>query len=110
MMNKILLTALIYSIPSLSYAAGWTIIDTDELWQLSEKTGGAILDGLATVAGSIFVFLIIISGLRIMGSGGDQEDKKHAKSLMIFSVTALIILLAVDVIYKLFFDAFAPFR
>jgi hypothetical protein len=106
--NILLFILLIATIPLLSHAENWNIVDSSRLWDISEKVGQAILGGVKEVGGTILVILIMFSGLRIMMSGGDQNDKKAAKGLLIFCIVLLIILLSSDAIYKLITEILKP--
>ncbi|BFT94189.1 MAG: hypothetical protein MNSN_04330 [Minisyncoccus archaeiphilus] len=109
-MKKILLLLIALSVPFIVSASEFAIVDVGRLWEIASETGGAMLKGLLQIAGAIFVVLIMLSGFRIMASGGDREDKSHAKALLIFSVLALLALISFEAVYKFLEEIFEPLQ
>lgn len=59
-----------------------------------------ILVGLVSIAGSVFVLLIVISGAKLMTSMGDPSAMKKAKDTIWYCSLGLIVLLASQAIYN----------
>ncbi len=108
MINKLIIILL--SLPGISFASEWKLVDLDRLWDVARNTAQGMFNGLLQVAGVIFVLFIMFAGARLMIAGNDPEDRQEAKKLIKFSVIALIILLITIAGYNLLVEILEPLK